>query len=176
MDITKIYDLLYNRKVITKNKLDTNLVSHEQMERYSRQTEKQYRDIDVDKLMPELLMVIEDKEIPLKEKLNHEKECYGYITTIVPTLEDDLYYVMEIKEFHNKRSITRYPTLYNIKSGETERFKIKDYVTFAHNKIKEGDLLNIVQETKEPKRRKINDQWTTLQDELNVVIDGWEVY
>lgn len=176
IDITKIYDLLYNRKVITKNKLDTNLVSHEQMERYSRQTEKQYRDIDVDKLMPELLMVIEDKEIPLKEKLNHEKECYGYVTTVVSTLEDDLYYVMEIKEFHNKRSITRYPTLYNIKTGETERFKIKDYVAFAHNKIKDGDLLNIVQETKEPKRRKINDQWTTLQDEFNVVIDVWEVY
>ena len=119
---------------------------------------------------------IENKSISIKEKLNTEIEYLGYPDTTIPKTNKNFYFVLDLEIYKNKKSVTYYPTLYNIKTGEKKKFKIKDYIYFAENPFAKGFIIKILDESKEPKRKLVNGKWTKSNTEYNYLINDWQIY
>lgn len=77
--IVDIYDNIYTKKQFKKEKLPKYL-SIELVRKYANsETEKQFKDVDKDKLIEEIISKIPNKEIPINEILEAHLEYLGYI-------------------------------------------------------------------------------------------------
>ena len=132
-EVYKLYENIYNRKTFDKSKLpiDENI-----LKKYARATEKQYRDIDNLGLFNELCLQIEDKDIPLKDKLNTIFELQGIVNYINPELIN-YYFILNIDTKYSPKV-----TLYCFEDGETKICKISKKV-FSDNPINVGDIIKV---------------------------------
>lgn len=178
--LLKTYNLfseVWNKKQLKKDKLkeldlDINIVKC-----YSeKETDKIFKEINIYSLIKSIESNLENKQVGIKQKLRAELEFLGYLQTTIPELKSDLYYVLEVEEYKNKKSITYYPHLYNIKTGETTKFKLKNYLWFAENPFKTNNIISITKLIKEGKRKLVDGKWTISKDEFWNIIDAWEVY
>ncbi|WP_087554769.1 PHP domain-containing protein [Clostridioides difficile] len=179
IQMTKIYDNLYDRKQINKNEKGFKKLGLKEslVKKYAgKETKKLYKDLNIIKIVEEMTKDIEDKDINIKEKISLEIEYLGYPNTILSNLKSDLYYVIFIKTYKNKKSITYYPELYNIKTGQNKKWKLKDYITFSETPFKEGDLIEIHHYDKEIKKQEIDKGKWVETNEFNYVITSWEVF
>lgn len=176
LDINNYYIDLYSRKSFKKSDLEKLGLTESLMDKYcAKATAKTYKEVDISGLIKELIEKIEDKDILLKDKLSSEIEYLGYPITQLDV--KDLYYVIKIDEFKNKRSITRYLTMYDIKKSLEIKYKLSDYMLFSENPIIIGDIVHILAESKKPKKYKDeNDKWQTKKGEFNNSLDAWEIY
>ena len=69
---------LYKAKVVNIGKFDYKIESI--INKYSRSTDKQFRDLDNDKILSEIWRLIPDEDIPIIDKITYEKEYLGYIS------------------------------------------------------------------------------------------------
>ena len=179
LDVLIIYDKYSSCKQINKNKLIKLNLDENILRKYSsKETESLYKEINIDGLIQELIENIENKDIQLKEKLKAELELLGYISTKIETLEEDLYYVLKIDEYKNKKSYTYYPTFYNIKNGTEIKYKVNDYLVYMDYPFKVGDIIKIEKEHKQNKKKLEKDtgKWIILKDEFNNHVDEWTIY
>ena len=177
LKIIELYDNLNSIKTLSLDKINKLDLPMSKVEKYSsKRTAKQFRDIDTKGLIADLSNDIEDKDISVKEKLQSEIEYLGYAVTTEEGLSSDLYYVIEMKEFKNKKSITYYPMLYNIKTGETEKWKLKDYIAYLEKPFNVGNLIQIDRIFKEPKKKQNEEGKWKETGEYNLVIKDWEVF
>lgn len=178
--LMKTYDLyskLHNKKQIKKDNLNELGIELEVIRRYAnKETEKILKEIDILSLLKEICSNFNNVDVNIKQKIRAEIEFLGYINTKIESLESPLYYVLEVEEFKNKKSITYYPHLYNIKTGETEKFKLKNFLWFAENPFKTNNIISVTNLIKEGKRKKVDGKWTVSKDEFWKIIDAWEVY
>lgn len=177
----EIFSNLYGKKQIKKADIGCNKkynIPINMVEKYSaRITEKTFMDVDMIGLLNEVYTTLEDKEINIKEKIKSEVEFLEYPNTVIPDLKEDLFFVMEIKEYKNKRSITRYLKLYSIKTGEEVAYKLSDFRLFAEQPIEEKDVIRITSESKKPKKRKNeNGDWKVVEGEFNNSLDDWKIF
>ncbi len=178
LDIVKVFDNFNSIKQIKKDKMDELGLTYEQAKKYcNKETEKMFKDINNKSLMNDVISHLKNKDITLKEKIKTELEFLGYITTKVDNA-DDLYYVLKIDEYKNKKSCTYYATLYNIKHGHEIKYKISDFRLYMDYPFKDGDIIKIVEESKKPKKRLNKDigKWETVPNEFNNMIDWYEIY
>lgn len=176
IEIIKIYDMFNGKCQINKDNLNKLGISESLIKKYSnKETAKLYKDINMNGLINEMISKVDDKDIHIKDKIKNEIELLGYPNTKLPNLKDDLHYATFIKIYKNKKSITYYPELYNIKTGETKKWKIKDYMLFSEIPFTEGCLIEILDHKEESKKVNINGKWVK-SDELNYVITAWEVF
>lgn len=178
LQMADICNNLYNRKQINKTDVEKLGLTNELLQKYSNKTtEKLYKEIDMVKLIEEITKNIENKDIPLKDKIKYEIEFLGYPRTLLPDIESELMYVIGIDTYENKKSFTHYPTLYNVKTGEQTKIRVGDFRYFCTNKFKEGDIISILSTSKKPKRRKDeNGNWYIVENEFNTILDSWEVF
>ena len=177
LDLLDLYNNLISRKQIKKDQLQELNLTEVLMDKYSnKKTDKLYKEIDIKGLMDELIPQIEDKDIKLKDKLQSELELLGYISTKIPSLNENLVYVMKIDKFDNKKSCTYYTTVYDIKTGEEIRYRLSDYKIYMEYPFKEGDIIKICDSHKSNKRKKIDNKWIILKDEFNNMLDWYEIY
>jgi len=83
LDVLKYYDGLGTSKVISKGKFPQEIEAI--IAKYSRQTEKQFRDFDASAILSEVIAKIENRSISIKEMLEAQKEYLGYISINLDT-------------------------------------------------------------------------------------------
>ncbi|MCD3275582.1 DNA polymerase III subunit alpha [Clostridium botulinum] len=177
LKITELADNLLNKKQIKKEKLNELSLTEDVVRKYAqKETEKLFKDIDMNSLIKEIMQGIKNQSMSIKDQLQAEIEYLGYPKTIIPKASDNFFYVTELKIFKNKRSITYYPILYSVKNGNIIQKKLKDFRLFAENPFKEGCIVQVIQESKEPKRKMVNGHWAKSETEFNEIIEAWEVY
>ncbi|QPW56537.1 PHP domain-containing protein (plasmid) [Clostridium botulinum] len=177
LKITELADNLLNKKQIKKEKLNELGLTEDIVRKYAqKETEKLFKDIDINSLIKEIMQGIKNQSISIKDQLQAEIEYLGYPKTIIPKSSDNFFYVTELKIFKNKRSITYYPVLYSVKNGNIIQKKLKDFRLFSENPFKEGCIIQVVQESKEPKRKMVDGHWVKSDTEFNEIIEAWEVY
>jgi DNA polymerase-3 subunit alpha len=179
LGVMKIFEEFSTKKQINKNKLDELGLKEEIIKKYSnKETKSLFKEIDNEGLMNRLISQLENKETPLKDIIKAEVEYLGYPDTKLPTLQEPLYYVLDIVEYKNKRSSTYYPVFYNIKTGETIKYKVGDYMTYVDYPFVIGDIIIIEKEHTQNKKRldKETGKWIVLQNEFNNIIDWWTIY
>lgn len=176
LEIYDKYTNLTGRKQFKKSDLDSLGLTEDIMIKYSSKvTEKIFKDVNIEGLIEELTCNIEDKDIKLKDKIDIEMEYIGYPVTTINT--KDLYYITVIDEFKNKKSITRYLTMYNLNNGENIRYKLSDFRLFAENPVVVGDIIKILSESKKAKKKQDNEgKWHVVEGQFNNSLDAWEVY
>lgn len=178
LNILDMYNSFNSIKQIKKEKITELGLTIDQVKKYSnKETEKLFKEIDTIGLMQDIMSKLDNKPTTLKDKLNAEVEFLGYPDTKNSEV-DDLYYVLKVDEYKNKRSNTYYPTLYNIKTGEDIKYKVADYMLYMDYPFKEGDIIKIVEESKKPKKRqnKETGKWDIVPNEYNNMIDWYEIY
>lgn len=177
LSIYELFDKIADKKQISKEKMfEFNLKEENIRNNSQKETAKLFKEIDMKNLMLDTLNTIENKSISIKEKLNTEIEYLGYPDTTIPKTNKNFYFVLDLEIYKNKKSVTYYPTLYNIKTGEKKKFKIKDYIYFAENPFAKGFIIKIIDESKEPKRKLVNGKWTKSNSEYNYLINDWQIY
>lgn len=177
MKTYELFSKLYGKKQIKKDKLNELEINECVVRKYAiKETEKIFKEISIVKLLKEISNNFKDLDVSIKQKIRAEIEFLGYIKTTIKSLKSDLYYVLEVEEYKNKKSITYYPHLYNIRTGETDKFKLKNYLWFAENPFEINNIISITNLIKEGKRKKVNSKWTVSKEEFWNVIDSWEVY
>lgn len=168
LDICDIFSKYGGKKQIKKENLalDENVVL-----RYGIATEKMYKIIDNDGLLNELCDFIEDKGIPITDKISAEKEYFGYISYINPEAPESLYYVSEMKIYKNKRK--PYVTLYQLKTGKIIKSKVYKADEYSISPFKENSILNIWFDEK-CKSKFIDGKWVKT-NEKEKVMSHWEI-
>jgi len=137
------FNAIYEAKVINKDKFKelNHIIS-----KYSRETEKQYRDIDNYKILEEIWNLIPNKEISIAEKLKAQTDYLGYIDYANPKIDKKYILVTKLDTRYSPKFIG-----YCLNNGKTQELKVykqkkgrgipgvKSY--FKHNPFEDGDLL-----------------------------------
>lgn len=172
-----LFSTFYGKKQLAVKKIEELKLDKEIVESCSNVvTAKTFREINFKKFFEIYESKFINKDVPIKIKLKAEIDFLGDILTIMPELKSDLYFVTDIEEYKNKKSITYYPTIYNIRTGETIKYKLKNFLYFAENPIKQYDMINITKQLKEGKRKLVDGHWTIFKDEFWNIIEAWEIY
>lgn len=174
LELIEIYDSLYNRKQIKKDdmgklNIDTSLFSG----CYDTETEKMYKDLNMDKYLERVSKKIEDKPLPIKEQIKYEQEYLEYITYVNPKSPKNMFFVVECKFYKDKTK--PYLNLYNLRTGETLKTKITSGKSFVETPFKEGNVINVKEFSERNKMKKVGTDWVKT-DEKEKVVKKWEVY
>ncbi len=143
LDFVPYFNAIYEAKVINKDKFEklNHIIS-----KYSRETEKQYRDIDNYKILEEIWNSIPNKEISIAEKLKAQIDYLGYIDYANPKIDKKYILVTKLNTRYSPKFIG-----YCLNNGKTQELKVykqkigrgipgvKSY--FKHNPFEDGDLL-----------------------------------
>lgn len=130
-----VFDELYGKKQIKFEKwqYDPNILR----ECAGKCTEKMAKDFDSITLIRRVIASLEPPETTPFDKIKYEKEFLGYISTTIPDIMDDCYYVTETTGYNNKTLV-----LYNLKTGETLTIKNR---TKKQKAPKEDDIIRITE-------------------------------
>ena len=149
LSIHEIFKQVYGRKMFNKN---GNLpVKEEILRMFSKETEKQFRDIQSDKLLQYLTEHLEITKRPLTVILNSELKDFGYIR-YTNSQADKMYYITEIDTKYSPKLM-----FYNLKKGLSFVAKIKKK-DFNKNPVCVGNIIRANFEIK-PKMRKEGDKF-----------------
>ena len=139
-----------------------------------KETEKMFVFDDTLSLLYAIAETYEDKDLPLKIRIQTQLDYLGYITYKNPKLKT-YYYVTEVN--------TKYaPVLqcYNLADGTTETFKMYTK-QFAEYPIPEKSIIQIVETKQKPRMRKVGEDsegkniWETVPNEFNTYITNYKL-
>lgn len=132
-----------------------------------------YSEYDLRKVLNLHIASLNIPECTLPDKMKYQLEFLGYIDYIDENLEEGNRYIV----------VTDLDTTYSPKfkaycigTGETIEMKVKKKlvkkdpaikVSYAQVPFEEGDILYMQTCRKEPKRKKVDGEWTTVQNEFN---------
>ena len=148
------YNLFYNMKTISKDKIEKLGLPIDLIREYGHETTKQFNKIDGPGLFNAMCDSIEDKDLSLKEVLDNEYDVFGMIKFINQYEDKRNYYVLNVDK---KKSIVNI-TLYEIYSGATRSVKMWANA-FDKRGFQEKNILYIISLEKKHKReptREIN--------------------
>lgn len=178
LDTYNLYQTLNGKKQIKKDKINELNLDINILKKYAiKESDKLFKfDEDgMNNVIEYMSNLIEDKEVSLQDKITAEVEYLGY--SITKLKHKGFYYVTDIREFKNKKSITRYLTMYDLNTGEQVVYKLSDFRQFSETPIQNNQLIKIVEESKKPKKYKDNDgKWQTKEGEFNLCIESWVSY
>ena len=155
LDEYEIYTTYYDKKQFKKEKI---ALDDETMNKFATSTDKMYKITDSEGLIKELCNRLEDKSIPIKERLAAEAEYLGYIDYINPKATN-YGYVIDIDTKYSPRI-----KIYRLDTGETVTYKLakKDY---NNNPISNHDLLKFTFERRN-KSRLVDGKWQKCLEEF----------
>lgn len=155
LDEYEIYTTYYGKKQFKKEKIT---LDDETMSKFATSTDKMYKITDSEGLIKELCNRLEDKSIPIKERLTAEAEYLGYIDYINPKATN-YGYVLDIDTKYSPRI-----KMYRLDTGETAIYKLakKDY---NNNPISNHDLLKFTFERRN-KSRLVDGKWQKCLEEF----------
>lgn len=162
-----ILDQLYDRSQFSK----TNLPAEFQqiIQKYSEETDKQYRKFDYDTALTEIWESLDDTDISFNERLKYELQNIGYLQTLVPDMAYDYAFVQEFEcKFKNPKL-----TLYRLADGSVEIVKVKRK-KYDEAPIKVGDIIKTIECSKEGRWSKDNNgDWQQDNSDKEVILKKW---
>ena len=174
LEIYKIYDNLSTRSQIKISDIEKLNIDEALLQKYAgKQTAKLYKDIDMIGLISDMVKTIPDKMLSIKGQLKAEVEYLGSPITTYKTAPKDFYAVVEYKTYSDK--LKPYCTLYNVRSGEIIKTKVKDKNFFALAPFELYDLLKVVKWKTQKKTQLVGGEWKKT-DEDELILNEWEVY
>lgn len=155
LDEYAIYTTYHGKKQFKKEKIT---LDDETMSKFATSTDKMYKITDSEGLIKELCNRLEDKSIPIKERLTAEAEYLGYIDYINPKATN-YGYVLDIDTKYSPRI-----KMYRLDTSETVTYKLakKDY---NNNPISNHDLLKFTFERRN-KSRLVDGKWQKCLEEF----------
>lgn len=172
----KLLPSLRTCKQIKKDKLEQYAeygLTEYLLQKYSeKETAKQYSQIDNIGLLNELISRLPNESMDVQKYVRFEKEYLQY-TTYVNTNIANYYYI--VTEFAQYSDASRpYFTLYNLKTGETIKSKIKQGKYYKENPFGLYSILDIRSFTYKNKKKLVNNEWCD-SEELEAVLETYEV-
>lgn len=133
------FDLLYNKKSPKKTTMIKKLnepIIFELLSKYcEEETETTYKNLNSFDLLKEILLIIQNEDIPYVELLRYEWAKTRNITYINPNITPDELFITTVNSNH-----TAYVIAYCINNGSVMKFKIKNS-TFEVIDVREDDLV-----------------------------------
>lgn len=166
LKIYKLFNEVYTAKIFNKSKLPD--ISEDIIRKYSRETEKQYRDIDNDGLFNELCSAIKNKDVSLKQQIKDKVEYQGIMDYVNPNLTNYAYVLKTNTTYSPKIK------LYYFSNGEVEVCKVSKKV-YTSYPINEGDILYLAEIKKKFKYEKIGDEWVQNTNAYDTWIEKYLV-
>ena len=172
LDIIALYDKLGKKKVIKKTDLEKLNIEENIVRKYSaKEKDKQFREIDNLSLIEELSESIDDKQIPIRQQCQIEKEMLGYVTLVRPDINPKYYIVIEYKTY--KSSSRPYVTVRSLSTGEEIKTKITQSKLYSQSPFGIYAVLRIDSFAEKPRMRKQGDEWIET-GETELIISAYE--
>ena len=173
LKVIDIYDKFATAKIIAKNKMESLGVSEYLMSKYAaKETKSQYRDLDNTGLIKELCDKVENKSLSITEQIKSEIEYLGYAIYTNPDIADYYYIVTEFSQYSD--ASRPYFTLYNLKTGESIKTKIRQGKIYKENPFGLYSVLDIRGFTYKNKTKLVEGEWVKV-DELEAIVETYEV-
>jgi DNA polymerase-3 subunit alpha len=172
--IYRLYDNLADRKQMKFDDLEKYGINEDVFAKYAKsKTAKMYKDLDMIGYISEISNAIPNKSLSIKEQMQYEIENLGTPITLYPNAPKTFFIVIEYKTFKDK--LKPYLTLYNVKTGEIVKTKIKDKDFFSIAPFGLYDLIKVVKWKTQKKTKCIGGEWKKT-DEDEQILSEWEVY
>lgn len=173
LKVIDVYDKFATAKIIAKNKMESLGISEYLMRKYAaKETKSQYRELDNDGLIKELCNSIENKPLSITEQIKFEIEYLGYAIYTNQDMADYYYIVTEFSQYND--ASRPYFTLYNLKTGETTKTKIKQGKFYKEHPFGLYSVLDIRGFTYVNKRKLVDGEWIK-SEETEPVLESYEV-
>ena len=173
LKIIDVYDKFGTAKVIAKNKMESLGINEYLMTKYAaKETKSQYRELDNEGLIKELCGKIENKPLSITEQIKFEIEYLGYAVYTNQNIADYYYIVTEFEQY--KDASRPYFTLYNLKTGESIRTKIRQGKIYKESPFGLYSVLDIRGFTYKNKTKLVDGEWTKTE-ELEAIVETYEV-
>lgn len=178
LDVYEKFQILYDRKVISKSCLDELEISKDMICKFAKETASQFRFTDNGSrnLLKEYEQIVNVNPASIREQLKYQQEFLGYIDIIDETLDMKYIFISDIDTKYSPKV-----TAYCLKNGKTCVLKIYkkkprklDVETWFENlPVEKGDLLYMNKCKKQPKKRmNENGKWVNT-DEMEWWITGY---
>ena len=171
--IYQLFDRLYGKKQLKKEAVVD--LPQKLIAKYcDKETDKMYKFSDTTDLISAIAETYPNKDLPLKMRLNAQKEYLGYVTYTNPKLAGCIY----VTEVNTK--YTPIVTGYCLDTGETKVFKISSK-DFGENPVSEKDIIIIQDTYDKPRMRKVGEDengkpiWEKVPDEYWTFISSYVV-
>ena len=133
-------------------------------ELFTKRYKKTLKDTTKTKRIEEIKETIKeykDEDLSIQEKISSELEFLGYCT-----LQDDNFKstIGAITDISDKFS-TRWISIYFLKTGETQKFKIK-YAMIQESELKVGDIVNVKEVKERAKSILVDGQWSADMSQM----------
>lgn len=172
--IYRLYDNLADRKQLNSKDIENLNIDEDILQKYvGKRTAKLYKELDMIGYIAEMSERTPDKSLSIKEQMQYEIENLGTPITLYPNAPKTFYLVIEYKTFKDK--LKPYLTLYNVKTGEIVKTKIKDRDFFSIAPFGLYDLIKAVDWKTQKKTKCIGGKWQKT-DEDEEILSEWEVY
>lgn len=173
LKVIDIYDKFSTAKIIAKNKMESLGVNEYLMSKYAaKETKSQYRELDNEGLIKELCSKVENKPLSITEQIKFEIEYLGYAVYTNQNIADYYYIVTEFTQYSD--ASRPYFTLYNLKTGETVKTKIRQSKVYKENPFGLYSVLDVRGFTYKNKAKLVNGEWAK-SEELEAVVETYEV-
>lgn len=162
-----ILDQLYDRSQFSK--INPPAEFRQIIQKYSEETDKQYRKFDYDTALTEIWESLDDTDISFNERLKYELQNIGYLQTLVPDMAHDYAFVQEFEcKFKNPKL-----TLYRLADGSVEIVKVRRK-KYDEAPIKVGDIIKTIECSKEGRWSKDNNgDWQQDNSDKEVILKKW---
>lgn len=166
LNVYRIFSDLYGRKVISKDKLSELSISPDVVaQNAATETEKQYRDINIEKILYDYEQNLENTNLKFNEQTKFEMEILGYINTTYPEIDRTICLVKDVDTKFKPKV-----TLYCLQNGKEIECKIKKE-TFKNKPLKKGTLIKANEFQKKPKWIKVGEEFqkSTTETEWHLI-------
>ena len=175
LKVTEIYNQLNGKKTLKVADLDKYSLDLTRVTPYaSKITEKTIKLSDTRGLMLDIIEHAQYTKISLIDQIKNEAELLGYITTTLPNIEEDYYYITNITG-----NTSRMVTMYQLKTGATEKIKCRK-ACFEKNPIEVGQVIKLIERTIDKKFKCITNPETGKKefertDEDEVLLTRYQI-
>lgn len=150
LHIYNLFNDIYGRKQFSKDKCH---IPHDIIVQFCKETEKQYREIDCNRLLSYMCEQVEDFQLPISTMISAQQQTYGYISYTDPSRPNTAV-TMDVNTKYNTFKVQ----LYKIDTGTTIICKLKKKY-FENNPLPVGSIVKFSTEIKHGWRKDENDQW-----------------
>lgn len=173
LKVVDIYDKFATAKIIAKKKMGELGVTEYLMSKYAgKETKSQYRDLDNTGLIKELCDKLENRAISIVDQIKFEVEYLGYAIYTNGNMADYYYAVTEYSHYND--ATRPYFTLYNLKTGQSIKTKIKQGKVYKENPFGLYSVLKVDNFTEQFKKKKVGEEWVS-SDETELILEEYEV-
>lgn len=170
-----LYNELYSRKVLKKDQVEKLGINLEVLKKYiGKETDKQYRDIDFQGYIFEMVEKEPNKCIPICQQLNWEVSIMEIPVFKNEEVPSSWEYVLGFKTYDEK-GIRPYLLLYNLQTGNMTKCSINKGKTFQDNPFKLHSIIDVKEMHEVERKTEIAPKKWVGTGEMKTVLGSYDV-